>query len=100
MCKLGNTYGISDAAQPYLNRMLSRVSDVRWKYYLDEVFLNESNILIKLFRDKPYRRWLELISEYNLNDLSLENQNARRLIELSISGKRQLVEKIANEHLQ
>ncbi|MGX4584518.1 hypothetical protein [Paenibacillus chitinolyticus] len=100
MCKLGNSYGISEAAQPSLDRMLSRVSDVRWKYYLDEVFLNESNVLIKLLRDRPYKKWLELISEYKLVELSLDNQNIRRLIELSVSGKRQLVEKIANEHLQ
>jgi hypothetical protein len=77
--RLGNTYGDSWAAQPAAERFLKLFRPTQWQAYLNKMLPGDGNILEKLaFADSPLRRWQELVSEFDLESLTLD----RRVVKL------------------
>lgn len=44
-CKLGNRYGVSNDAQQYSNKMLNKLSTVKWEWYFNTVFQGDEIVL-------------------------------------------------------
>lgn len=64
--RLGNPYGICYEAQSYANSILRKVTPERWLFYLDSCLRTDERILEKLNDDRPFARWVALISEFGL----------------------------------
>lgn len=62
LVKLGNSYGVSIAAQPSANNMLKATSLDRWVYFFNECLLSNERILYKLLFHKPLNNWLEFFT--------------------------------------
>jgi len=74
-CKLGNGYGRSDKAQPYLDQILDRVSSDRWRYYLGNDLEKDFTILYKLaYQDNAIENLKEIADKYRLYDIRFTNE--------------------------
>ena len=97
-CKLGNGYGISWAAQPYLDNILDGITQDRWSYYLNQVFPNNADILSKIScLDNRYDRWEELVVKYQLDKVTFTNANSAYLLDPANRTKSGRVQKKAQE---
>jgi len=80
-CVLGNRYGHSNAAQIYLRRILDSLTVDRWEYYLNNLISFDATTLYKIYEsDKTYNRWVKVVEEYKLNDLSVTNIPIQKLV--------------------
>ncbi|MDR3585058.1 MAG: hypothetical protein P4L59_07000 [Desulfosporosinus sp.] len=98
VCKLGNSYNVSRAAQPYLDEILENLTPDRWQYYINEVFPGDEHILYKLcYTDRVFDEWFNLTTLYNLENLNIKNVLVDRLIKASINRNKIRVKEIATE---
>ena len=72
---LGNPYGVAWAAQEDAKKMIDRFSKDRWQYYLNHAFPSDTRIMNKIIQDAPGRKWVEMVQEHKLHELSLKNKN-------------------------
>lgn len=80
-CKIGNSYGISIAAQPVLDQILEKISPDRWEYYLNQILPVDETILGKLTGNSDRAdRWLKLVNEYELQKLKYTNTIVEKLV--------------------
>jgi hypothetical protein len=93
--KLGNPYGVSTAAQSYADKTLEGISKERWIFYLDGRLDQDLTILAKLCSDFPRKRWMQLISDLELEVKSIRNKNIRELLEATVSGNGHKVHQVA-----
>lgn len=99
-CKLGNSYGISWDAQIYLDEILQTVSKDRWSYYLSSVLPYDRVILYKLCSDAIADRWIELVQNYNLENIDVENEKEiKDLLSYSNAKHKIRLKRIANKIL-
>ena len=86
ICRLGNSYGVSNAAQGYLDNILDTISSENWSYFLNELatnsellyelaFVNRNNGVIML--------WSNIVIKYNLHKLILNDKKIIDLIKAS-----------------
>lgn len=76
--RLGNRWGESRAAQASANQFLKMIRPTQWEGYFNRLLANDRHILEKLgFDEKPVARWLELIGELDLKDVSVEPRVAK-----------------------
>jgi hypothetical protein len=68
--KLGNNYGVSNAAQDIVNEILRNISRDRWIYFFKECLQYNDRLLYKLMDYKTLERWLGLFPE-SLIDIAL-----------------------------
>lgn len=81
-CKLGNGYGISIDAQPYLDRLLDRITDERWRYYLGTDLPKDDVILYKLaYQTGGLKEFKNIIKKYCLNEIRFTNETIAKLIQ-------------------
>ncbi len=92
---LGNHYGISRAAQPTAQAMLSNLGELRWKYYLDECLPGDEILLEKLMDANIAERWNILVREYQLSTIDVKDAQVRRVVTNAAKGKAALVVKAA-----
>lgn len=78
--RLGNRWGVSWAAQPTANAILSGLSEQRWSYYLDECLPGDEVILGKLMEGAIASRWSEMVEELNLKDVAVKERAVKDLI--------------------
>jgi hypothetical protein len=100
--KLGNNYGVSNAAQSEADSLLERLTDNQWEYYLNECLPGDELILQKL---AWYRRtqatWFNLVRKFNLDAKTIKSKDVKKLttssekedVSLLISASRTLLEK-------
>lgn len=63
--KLGNRYGVSNAAIPIANDLLSRLTKNQWDYYLNECLPGDELILQKIsWYAGPREKWLAIAKEF------------------------------------
>jgi len=72
--KLGNSYGVSNAAQGIVNEMLKNISSDRWIYFFKECLQYNDRLLYKLMDYRPLDRWLSLFPESLVDKALLEVQ--------------------------
>lgn len=98
VCKLGNAWGVSHAAQKYIDEILDNLTLERWQYYINEVLPGDEHILYKLSdSDSPVENWLSLIQANNFDNLNIKNILIERMIKASLKGNRNRVKEIATE---
>ena len=90
--KLGNSYGVSWNAAPVVSKMLKKISDDRWQYYLNQALPGDTRILNKLIYSGPQSRWFELVKDYELSKLQIKNKAISKLIGASVKKKTNLIE--------
>lgn len=79
--RLGNTYGHAWSAQPDATKLLKRLTDNQWAYYLNECLPNDQLVLSKIaWSGKPRERWMELVQEFELKEKAVKNDDSKRLI--------------------
>lgn len=85
--KLGNRYGVSNAAIPTANDLLHRLTRNQWDYYLNECLPGDELVLQKLsWYDGPRRNWLGLLNEFRLPDTAEKSSQVTRLLKASQKG--------------
>lgn len=93
---LGNMYGNTWAAQPDIMSLLKRLTANQWEYYFNECLPNDQLILQKLaWYEKPFSRWLDLFTEFDLSQLALKNRDSATLVAASIGRKGRPVQELA-----
>ncbi len=85
-CKLGNHWGISNAAQIHLDSILTNITIDKWEYYFNEILPGDDKILTKLADSNTFHRWVDLISEYNLSSERIDSLNIKAIIESVIEN--------------
>jgi hypothetical protein len=85
---LGNSYGISWAAQDSARQLLGGLSSDRWHYYLEECLPYDRRILYKLADSgsKPQGRWADLVKEFDLVKISVKRATLRSLLQAGSEG--------------
>jgi hypothetical protein len=83
--KIGNSYGVSTAAQADANTILKAFTNERWTHYLNECLPTNARLLDKLIFDNQRTRFMQIAKQYSLNDLVLDGR-PKRLIEAAVSG--------------
>lgn len=83
--RLGNSYGLSNAAQADATGVLRSLSQDRWEYYLNECLPTEPRILNKLFYEKPRNAWIALVKEFALDRLNVSSK-VRRMVDATSHG--------------
>ncbi|GKQ98675.1 hypothetical protein [Aeromonas hydrophila] len=79
--KLGNQYGVSNAAQSDAMDLLERLTVNQWEYYLNECLPGDELVLQKLaWYDKPVSRWISLVNKFDLNSRDLKGRNIQKLL--------------------
>ncbi len=94
---LGNSYGISWAAQDSARQLLKGLSTARWCYYLEECLPYDRRVLFKLAHSgsKPLERWCELVKEFNLGQVDLKRRIVKNLVQAGLEGNNKNIDKIA-----
>lgn len=85
--RLGNSYGVSTAAQPFAKKILGAISNERWIYYLNGRLEQDLHVLPKLLSERPRKRWIELISELDIDVDQISNGDMKALFRESKAGR-------------
>lgn len=94
---LGNTYGVSWAAQDAAERVLRSVSGDRWTYFLNECLPADEVLLAKLASSRPVARWFAVVDKYGLAKLNITDRDVRQLIEYSATRNSTAVGQVATK---
>jgi hypothetical protein len=79
--RLGNRWGYSGAAQAAASQVLDGLRKEQWEYYLNHCLRSDKNILDKLASDdRPLKRWVELVGEFDLNAKEVPDKHVARLL--------------------
>lgn len=98
--KIGNPYGVSNAAQPPAEQIIAGLSSDRWLYYFNERLEGDRLILSELRHDKPAKRWVQLIMSLGVDQSRLTNKDAKAIFVASIRQDYSKVQTIASAMLQ
>lgn len=96
-CKIGSVWGVSWEAQVYLDQILANLTDDRWEYYFNKVFVGEEIILIKLADSSVINRWCEMVIKYDLHNKNITNHQAKMLLQDSAKNNKKKVEKLSDD---
>ncbi|WP_157644118.1 hypothetical protein [Burkholderia ubonensis] len=77
---LGNRYGVARTAQSDASKIVSNFTPDRWQYYLNQVLPSDIRILSKLSDDGPVKRWLTLVGQHDLANISVKNKSVAKLL--------------------
>lgn len=82
--RLGNSYGVSNAAQAEANALLERLTNNQWEYYLNECLPGDELILQKLaWYEKPQIRWVALVEKFQLATKTIKSKQVAKLLKAS-----------------
>jgi hypothetical protein len=98
-CKLGNIYGVSYAAQEYLNKILETLSNDQWEHYFNTVFPGDETIIEKLKygNNKIYSNWTNVVEKFNLDKLNFKNTKIDNLIKAAKNSNYGRMKSIVDE---
>ena len=93
--RIGNRYGVSNAAQGYATEILKKTTQDRWIYFFEECFQSNDRLLYKLLQDNPLNRWIGTFSG-GFIDAILPEIKKRDVINILKFTKDKNIEKIRN----
>jgi hypothetical protein len=100
LVKIGNPYGVSDAALPYASEMLEDVTADRWKYFFDDCLPVDDVLLGELLNEKVGRRWCTMVAELpRLRGVITTNKGSKLLFDASVGGDPHAVSRRASSLL-
>jgi hypothetical protein len=85
--RLGNEYGVANNAQVLAKELLDGMTPERWEYYLNQVLPGDVRILNKLGHHKPMTRWIDLVNNYEFNELDIKNKEVKEMVGAIMSRK-------------
>lgn len=97
---LGNSYGVAWNAADEASKLLGKITNERWQYYLSNVLPSDTRILNKLTSSKPLENWFQLVDKYNLSDMVIKNNYVDQLIKASKNKNRSKVSGTVNKLLE
>ncbi|MFW2037508.1 hypothetical protein ACG92Y_03075 [Acinetobacter ursingii] len=97
---LGNSYGVAWDAEVEASKILNKITEERWQYYLNNVLPSDTRILNKLLLSKPLENWLMVVGKYNLANATLRNSSIDKLIKASRSKNENKVRLAARKLLE
>lgn len=96
--KLGNPYGVSNAAQYPADQLLSEISNERWRYYIEGRLPQEPIILRKLARGgAPLTRWMSLVRKLALQPSEFSDKEVKALVTATNSNNEERVKMLADK---
>lgn len=98
--KLGNFYGVSNAAQSSADKVIAGLSKERWYYYLNEKLMQDRIILSKFGDASPLAVWINLVGTLGLEEAQLSEKVSKDLLRASIENKPSQVQAIAKRMLK
>lgn len=79
--KLGNRYGVSNAAIPIADDLLRRLTKNQWDYYLNECLPGDELVLQKLsWYESPRAKWLAMVKEFELPNKADKSPQVTKLL--------------------
>lgn len=97
---LGNSYGVSWAAESEAKTLLHKLSGDRWAYYLNNVLPGDIKVLDKLSSEKPLEKWLHIVKEFDLATLDIKNTTVSSLIKASLDKKEVRIKNAKNKLIE
>jgi len=83
---LGNSYGYSHAAIPESSKLLERLTNNQWEYYLNECLQADELIIFKLMdSSKTQERWFDLVEKFKLDEKNIKIRLVNQIITASKS---------------
>jgi hypothetical protein len=99
--KLGNNYGVSNAAISTADQLLGRLTKNQWDYYLNECLPGDELVLQKLtWYRKPRAQWIKVVREFQLPDKADKSVQVTRLLAASKRDDFNAVESTARTLLE
>jgi hypothetical protein len=97
--KLGNSWGVSIAAQDSAIAMLKTITHDRWVYFFNECIQTNERLLYKLKMGNPSSRWLNLFSAEFIEKLLPEivERDVINLLKFTRDKKQDKLNRIAHE---
>jgi hypothetical protein len=97
--RLGNRYGVSNAAQPSALHIIKNVSHERWVYFFNECLASNDRILYKLTLYYPSNRWIDLFTKEFIESIlpEITPKDVINLLKFTRDKKQDKLNKIANE---
>jgi hypothetical protein len=97
--KLGNSYGVSVAAQESANAMLKSITHDRWVYFFKECLSTNDRILYKLTLNSPSNKWMSLFNSDYLDNILQEitDKDVINLLKFTKDNKLDKLNRIAGE---
>lgn len=87
LVRIGNRYGVSNAAQDPATALLRGVTTDRWEYFLDECLPVDDDLLRELAVEGIARRWCEMITDFpRLETAEPVEDRSRELLEAGLDG--------------
>lgn len=84
--RIGNPYGVSNAAQPYAEKVLLGLSKDRWIYYLNGRLSQDWIILGKLVNEATRTRWIDIIKNADIDASGISDPSVKALITATRKG--------------
>lgn len=100
--RLGNFYGISNAAQGPATEILKNTKEDRWIYFFKECVQTNDKLLYKLTQSNPLERWINLFSEKLIDKIipEIQEKDVINLLRFTKEKNRAVVSKIASQMYQ
>lgn len=96
--RIGNHYGVSNAAQADADRMLKAIGTDRWQYFFDSCLPVDSILLGKLSDSNVAQRWCGLVSDYTrAARTEPEHKLVRELLDASVESSPTKVTRLATK---
>ncbi len=95
--KLGNSYGVSNAAQDSAVSMFRSVTHDRWVYFFNECLPTDERLLYKLQLNYPSQRWISLFSVDFIDTLlpEIKQRDITNLLKFTRDKKQDKLNRIA-----
>ena len=88
LVRVGNHYGVSNAAQPDAMKMLRDVTVDRWEYFFDQCLPVDAVLLTELFDPPIAERWCEMLDELPRTENATPNNRwVRPFLAVSREGR-------------
>jgi hypothetical protein len=82
--RIGNSYGVSNDAQPDAVSLLRRITANQWLYYFNECIPGDQLILQKLAWSQATKtRWCTLVEEFGITEDGIRNPIVQKLVRAS-----------------
>lgn len=97
--KLGNSYGVSIAAQAPANEILKNTTDERWIYFFNECVQTNDKLLYKLMQPNPLGQWLNIFSDGLIEKIipEMQEKDVVNLLKFTREKNRIKIERIASQ---
>ncbi len=95
--RLGNNYGVSNAAQGTAVEILNNITKDRWIYFFNECLQTDDRVIYKLMQYSQLERWLNLFSNKFIDTIlpEIQERDVVNLLKFTKESNRDKIRRIA-----